>query len=135
MGLIEEVGAFLDTASTRYAAGTSLFYNHLPDEPNRATAIYETGGVAPQQHFSGDLPSWENARVQLIHRSTSSVTARADANAAWYILQQVANEALSSVSYLRISPVQSVFLLERDDRGRPVFAANYDVVRLTTSSA
>lgn len=134
MGLVEEVGAFLDAASTRWTVGTSLYYNYLPDEPNRAAAIIETGGTPPTQVFAGDLPAWENARIQLTHRSTSSATARADANAAWFILQQVANEALSSVSYLRISPAQSVFLLERDSLGRVVFACNYDVVRRTTSA-
>jgi hypothetical protein len=132
--MVEEVATFLDGASTRWAVGTSLFLNYLPDEPNRAGSILETGGVAPTQVFAGDLPAWENARIQLNCRSTSSATARADANAAWYILQQVANEALSSVSYLRISPVQSPFLLERDDRGRTVFACNYDVVRRTTAA-
>lgn len=132
--MIEEVGAFLDAASTRYAAGTSLFYNFAPDEPNRCCSIIETGGTAPTRVFAGDRPAWENARIQLTHRSTSSATARADANAAWFILEGVYNESLSSKSYLRISAVQSPFLLERDSRGRVVFACNYDVVRRTTST-
>jgi hypothetical protein len=133
MGMVEEVGTFLDGGSTRWALGTSLYLNNLPDEPNRAAAIYETGGFPPQQTFGNDLPAWENARIQLVCRSTSSATARADAGAAWTILQRVTNEALSSVSYLRIAPVQSPFLLRRDERGRAYFACNYDVTRRTTA--
>lgn len=133
MGLVEEVGAFLDTESTRFTAGTSLFYNFLPDEPGTATAIFETPGMAPTHVFAGNLPAWENARIQVACRSTSSTRARANANDAWFQLHEVANETLSNRSYLRISAVQSPFLLERDSRGRVVFAANFDVVRRTTA--
>lgn len=134
MGLIEEVGSFLDTQSTRFAAGTNLFYNFMPDEPGTATSLIETGGLPPQHHFSGDLPSWENARLQVSCRSTSSTQARANMNDAWFQLQEVANETLSSRTWLRISAVQSPFLLERDAKGRVVFAANFDCVRATTAA-
>lgn len=130
MGLIEDVGSYLDSNSTRFAAGTSLFYNHLPSEPNRATSIIETGGVAPARAFGSTGPSWEQSRIQVASRSTSSVTARADADAAWALLEGVQNQTLTSNLFLRISAVQSVFLLERDVQGRPVFAANYDVWRV-----
>lgn len=128
--MIEDLGAFLDAASTRFAAGTSLFYNHLPSEPNRATSIIETGGLAPARAFGPGGPSWEQGRVQLACRSTSSVTARADADAAFAILEGIQNQTLTSNLFLRVSAVQSVFLLERDVQGRPVFACNYDVLRV-----
>ena len=134
MAIVEDVGTYLDAQSTRFTAGTNLFYNFLPDEPNTAASIIETGGLPPQHHFSGELPSWENGRVQVACRSTSSTTARANMNDAWFQLQEVANETVNSRSWLRISAVQSPFLLERDERGRTVFAANFDCVRLTTAA-
>lgn len=134
MGLIEEVGTFLDSQSTRFALGTNLYLNYLPDEPNTAAAIFETPGGAPNYVFEGDLPAWENARVQVVCRSTSSTRARANMQDAWVQLQEVANETLSSRSWMRISAAQSPFLLRRDERGRPVFAANFDCVRLTTAA-
>lgn len=134
MGLVEEVGTFLDSESTRFTAGTNLFYNYLPDEPNTASSIVETGGLPPTYVFAGDLPAWENARIAVTCRSTSSTRARANINDAWIQLQEVANETLSSRSWLRISAVQSPFLLERDDRGRIVFQANFDCVRRTTAA-
>lgn len=129
MGLVEDVGTFLAAQSTRFTLGTNLFLNLLPDEPNRATSLIETGGVAPNRIFGSTTPAWENARIQLASRSTSSTQARADADAAWTILEGVSNSTLSGSTYLRISAVQSVFLLERDERARPVFASNFDVQR------
>ncbi len=134
MGLVEELGTFVAAASTRFAVGTSLFLNMLPDEPHRASAITETGGSAPAYVFGNDLPSYENARVAITTRSTSSVTARADAHAAWVAVQKISNEDLSSVGWLRCSAVQSPFLLRRDEQGRVLFQANYDCTRRTTST-
>lgn len=130
MGMVEDVGAYLDSNSTRWAAGTSLFYNYLPSEPSRATSIIETGGIAPARAFGSTGPSWERARVQVACRSTSSATARADIDAAFVLLEAVDNETLTSNYFLRISAAQSPFLLERDAQGRPVFAFNADVWRV-----
>ena len=128
--MVEDVGAYLDAQSTRWAAGTSLFYNYLPDTPNRAGSIIETGGVAPARAFGSTGPSWEQGRIHMVCRATSSATARADADAAWALLEGIQNQTLTSNVFLRVSAVQSVFLLERDAQGRPVFAANYDVWRV-----
>ena len=128
--MVEDLGAYLDSNSTRWAAGTSLFYNFLPDVPNRAASIVETGGSAPARAFGSTGPSWEQGRVQVVCRSTSSATARADADAAFALLEGIQNQTLTSNIFLRVSAVQSVFLLERDAKGRQVFGCNYDVWRI-----
>lgn len=132
MGLLEEVGTYLDTSSTRFALGTSLFLGILPDASTiagTAAAIIETGGSPPQHTLGSTRPAWEVATVQLLCRSTSPVTARANADAAWDILDQVSNQTLSPSTYLRISALQSPFLAWRDDLARPVYAANFEVWR------
>lgn len=134
MGLVEELGTFLDTASTRFTLGTNLYLQMLPDEPHTAASITEYPGAAPTQVFAGDLPAFENARVAITCRSTSSATARANAHAAWVAVQKIANESLSSVSWLRASPIQSPFLLKRDAQGRDVFQFSAACVRRTTST-
>lgn len=130
MGMVEDLGAYLDSNSTRWAAGTSLFYNFMPSEPNRCGAIIETGGSAPARAFGSTGPSWEQGRVQVTCRSTSSATARADIDAAFVLLEAVENETLTSNYFLRVSAVQSPFLMERDAQGRPVFGCNFDVWRV-----
>ena len=134
MGLIEELGTFLDSESTRFALGSSLFLNWLPSEPGTAASIIETGGLAPAYTFGTDLPRYENARIQLLCRSTSSTRARANANDAWIQLQEVTNESLSARSWLRVSAVQSVFSLGQDEQGRWIFGCNYDCIRMTTAA-
>ena len=135
MGLIEELGTFLDGESTRFTLGTNLFLNTpIPDEPNAAASIVEYPGSAPDYVFANDLPSFENARVAVTCRSTSSATARTNIHTAWVALQRVTNETLSSKSWLRCSAVQSPFFLKKDEQGRPVYQANFSCQRRTTST-
>ena len=134
MGLIEELGTYLDAASTRFALGTNTFLNAHPDEPATASSLIEYGGGAPDYVFSGDLPLNENARVALTCRSTSSTKARADAHAGWVALQGIVNETLSAKSWLRCKAVQSPFLMGRDEQGRVEFRVNFDCMRRTTST-
>ena len=134
MGVLEELGAYLDAQSTRFTAGTNLFYNWLPSEPGTAASIIETGGLPPAYTFGGDLPKYENQRVQVMCRSTSSTRARGNMNDAWVQLQEIENETLSSRSWLRVSAVQSPFSLGQDDQGRWLFACNFEAVRATTAA-
>ena len=130
MGLIEELATYLDSGSTKYALGTNLFMNDLPDIPATATAIFETGGVPPSRTFAPSTrAAWENQRVQVYCRSTSSVTARANMETAWALLDAVVNTTLSGTTYLRVEAIQSPFLLNRDQAGRVAYAANFDCAR------
>ena len=84
--------------------------------------------------FSGDLPVYENQRVQMSCRALASTKARADINAAWVAVSGIANETLSGKSWLRARPLQSPFVLDRDAQGRVIFAFNIDIMRRTTST-
>ncbi len=129
MGLVEDLGTYLAAQSTLFVLGTKTFLNYLPDTPNRAQSITETGGPPPGFLMGPSTkPAFENNRFQVACRSTSSTAARADMEKAWTILAGVANQVLSGTTYLRISPTQSPFL-QRDKHGRPVFASNFDVIR------
>lgn len=128
MGMVEDIGTFLAAQSTLFVLGTKTFLNYLPDSPNRAQSIVETGGMAPEFVAGPSTKvAIEHPRIQVVCRSTSSTAARADMDKAWVILNGVTNQTLSGTTYLRISAAQSPFLLERDAKGRPVFAANFDV--------
>ncbi len=132
--MVEELGVFLAAQSTRFTLGTNLTLDLMPDEPDTATAITEHGGAEPDYVFANDLPVNENARVAVTCRSTSSTKARADAGAAWVALGKIENETLSSVSWLRCKPIQSPFLLRRDEQGRVIYQFNADCTRRTTST-
>jgi len=134
MGLVEELGTELAGASTAFTVGTSLFLNQMPEEPNRVSAIVETGGTAPSYVMGKALPAYENATVQITCRSTSSAQARADAGRAWFAVSAIVNQDLSSVAWLRAVPLQSPFLLRRDEQGRVIFVFNASCTRRTTST-
>jgi hypothetical protein len=128
--MIEDVGEYLDAQSTRFNLGVATFLNSLPSEPNRAHGLFETPGLPPVRAFGSTGPSWERGRVQVQCRSTSSVTARADIDAAFVLLEGVQNQTIQSNTFLRVSAAQSPFLLERDKQGRVVFGCNFDVWRV-----
>lgn len=136
MGLIEELGTQLASASSRFTLGTNTFLNDLPDKPNTATSLVEYGGGPPDFVFAGSLPVNENQRVQIACRSSAAnpTIARANAAAAWAAVSGIANQSLSSHSWLRAKPVQSPFLLRRDEQNRAIFAFNVDIMRRTTST-
>lgn len=133
MGMVEEVASYLTAQlSTRFQLGVNTFINFLPDEPATAAAIFETPGRAPDDTF-GQAAAIEMPRFQLVTRSSGDNTgptiARANIDAAWLKLHGVANQTLSGSTYLRISAVQSPFLLDRDPRGRVEFACNFETMR------
>ena len=134
MGLVEELAAHIDSESTRFSLGGSLFLNSLPDEPNAATSIIEYPGGPSMETLAGDLPKYDNSRVAITCRSTSSVTARANAQAAWVAAYKITNESLSGTSWLRCAPLQTPFLLKRDEQNRVLFQFNCAAIRRTTST-
>jgi hypothetical protein len=134
LGAVEELGAFIDSESTRFTVGTNLFYHLMPSEPNAATSIVEYPGEGATETFGGDLPKYESARVAITCRSTSSTAARANAHAAWVAAFKIANETLSGKSWLKCTPLQSPFFLKRDEQNRPLFQFNAACVRRTTST-
>lgn len=144
MGMIEELGTLLQTASVG-TLGTSLFLNALPDATTGvAAAVYEYPGMQAMEKFGGSLPAWERPRVQVVVRSTappggsgiaSPVNARAKVDLAWRAFIAVTNQRVPTSTgsyYLRIEPLQSPALLERDDRGRVLFSFNAQVHRAVT---
>lgn len=133
--MIEDVAGFIDSGSTALTAGTNLFMNFLPDTPNTAVAVYETGGAPPEFVFGSTTPAWRNPRVQVVSRSTSSQTARTRIETVYRRLAGVSNTTLQGASgpnYLSITPVQDPFLLGRDEQARVTFACNFAVSRPST---
>lgn len=128
MGLIEELGTYLDAQSTRFTLGTNVYLNYMPGTPATCVALYETPGFEPGRRYGGG-PAWENTRMQMVCRSSASTKARADADVAWGIFEGIANQVISGSTFMRVAAVQSVFLIARDPAGRTEYGANFDVMR------
>lgn len=125
MGMAEDLVTYLDAQSTRFTAGTNLYINDLPHEPATCASLVETPGLPPTYTMGNSTkPAWEQPGFQMSFRSTSSTKARANAQAAWDLLESVANQALSGTTFMRVNLTQSPFFLKRDSQDRPVFAFN-----------
>lgn len=135
--LLDEVALHVVTQSTRFAVAPST--SKIPiwkggfraDQPNTAVSLYETGGVAPL--YTYDDLELERPALQIISRSTSYVTARANA---WYIYEILAltgnanlpvstSTAASTVNYVTITPNQSPFDMGTDAKARHQISCNY----------
>lgn len=145
MGAAEDLATYLDAQSSRFTSGTTLFVNAMPHSTAASLAIFESGGLDPQQTYGdGTLPAWENLTVQLVARTSaptdgatipSPVNARTLLHTAWVLLNAVVNEELSGSTYLRVEPRQAPMRLpEPENDGRVLFTANFDVLRVPSTS-
>ena len=144
MGMIEEVAAWLVTQSCG-TAGTSLFAGVLPDSTGLAAGIIERAGGPPSRTYQTDLPWAEDARIRVLVRSTQPssgatlpvpTNARERAQKIWRALDGVTNSTSIAAGkmYLRIEALQSPWLERHDEKGRVVYACDYAVTRVPTTS-
>lgn len=146
MGMIEEVGAHLAASSTRFVAGTTLFYHSLPESTSDAKptcGLFEAFGLGPVRTMNGsNLPPIERPAVRVICRSTaaetadvpSPVNARVLAQKAWHILERTVDTTLSGTTYLRIEPAHSPYAIGRDEIGRHLFQFTAYIERKPSTS-
>ena len=135
--LLGELSAFLDAQSTALTFASNLFAGHMPETTGRAMAIFETAGGPPAHMLGGGAAAFERPDVQLIARSTrpvagapaSATGVRTLIDVGFRVLEGIANEALSGTTYLRVSALQSPYLLEVDSRGRQVWSQSFAVAR------
>lgn len=108
-----------------------VYYGFLPDMPNRAVALFETGGGPPiHTHSSGPGNAvMEQPRVQVVVRSTSYAAGRQAIQRIYESLDGFRPRLLGGVRYHWAAAVQAPFLLERDANQRPVFACNFSFMK------
>lgn len=118
--------------------GTTMFRGFLPDSPDEALALYETGGQAPVHAMTpgptvggAGVAVIEQPRVQVVCRAPSYDydTARATAHSVFKLLDGMPARTINTTEYLWAAAVQSPFLMGRDQAGRVLIATNYDVAK------
>lgn len=131
MGVLEDVGARIDSEIVTLTLGTNLFYGRLPDSPDTCVAVYQYGGEQAVGTMGGDsMPVIEQPRIQVVTRASGYVTAQSLATSVWYALEAVLNETLTSTLYYKITAIQSPFPMERDSQDRIMFAQNFKVQKV-----
>jgi len=104
----------------------------LPDGPDRSfITIRMTGGTSPEgTHNSPNVPAYIRPSAQLVGRAPDYAVAKALTQLAFNILFPVKNRFVNGTWWRSVTMVQSEPLdLEEDDKGRPRFAFNINIVK------
>jgi len=131
--ILTDLGTYLDGATIATAdltLGTNLFLGREPADPDTCVTLYESAGRAPADMMGdGTAPALARPGVQARVRAASYSTATSLADDVWQALSKISNDTLSGTVYQRVQALQSPFGLERDDRDRMIFVANFAVDR------
>lgn len=130
MAILDNIGTLLETEIVSLTLGTNLFLGRLPDEPDTAVALFETGGEAPVNTMGGGQYELEQPRLQVLTRGAAYSATHTLAMSVWLELEAIANSTLSSTLYQRITAVQSPFPLERDSLDRIIFSQNFRIQKV-----
>jgi len=106
--------------------GTDIFIGVYPENPDVLTAVFETGGSAPEFGFSTPGLKYEHPSVQIVCRGERGDYAgpRALINIAYLGLPTVQAATLGSTYYHMIKPIQAPMVMHRDDNARVLFVFN-----------
>ena len=133
--LLDEIGSYLASGGVG-TLGTDLFLGQLPDSPDAAVVVFETGGMGSVHTMStgpGNAIA-ERPRVQVVARAATYSAARTKAHDVFLLLDGLRARTLGSTRYLWGQGVQSPFLLERDQANRTKIACNYELVKALSTA-
>ncbi len=125
--ILEAIGNYL-VAQGQGTLGTNLFLSRMPETPDACICIYEGEGGLPE--FTMGNTILDNPAIQIIVRGTREdyVTTRDKAQTIRLLLSQLANQTLSGVTVLRVSPIGSVLPMGLDKNDRPMVSTNYRAI-------
>lgn len=128
MTVTSELSAYLEGQGIG-TRGTDLFEGRIPDEPIACVGIIEYGGFPPDYIHEQAMVAYERPTVQILVRAATYALGRAKAEAAYKAIGAILNTTLSGTRYLKATPLQSPFLLDRDANEAPRFVFNTELYK------
>lgn len=123
MALLDDVADYLQQQGIG-TRGTDLFVGRMPDEPDAAVVLIDTGGGEPSLIDNIDTPSWQ-VRV----RAAAYPDAVAKAYAINDLLHGITESDLGAVGatshFHLVWAIQSPVSLGQDDKQRSEFSQNF----------
>ena len=137
--LLDDIADLISSGGIGTVGSTSaygIYKGLLPDAPNAAVAVYETGGLEPyrKMHSTAGAVVAERPRIQVVVRSTAYSTGRQKANDAWKLLEGLPERTVNGTRYLYAAAVQAPFPIGRDANDRILIACNFDVVKALSTA-
>ena len=116
----------VDMKSLITAVNANIFLGDLPDTPDSAIALYQTGGQdAVHSLGAGVDETHETPTFQVRIRNTSYATANTQAESVKDILDGLVNQTINSNLYISIFMQGDINSLGRDDRNRINLTVNF----------
>ena len=108
----------------------------MPEKPDEAIQLVETGGMAPVPQMSSatGVVVEERPSVQVIRRSPSYQRARVEMGVIFGLLQGLGGRTINGTAYKWVEAMQSPFALGQDESGRTLIACNFRVFKALSTS-
>ena len=121
--LLDDISDLLTTGGIT----TQIYKSVMPEQPNDAILITETGGRAAVHAMSSGPGNalLEQPGFQVIRRSQSYETARTEMRTVFQLLDGLSERTINSVRYSYVEAQQSPFPIGRDDALRSLIAVNF----------
>ncbi|OHD24748.1 MAG: hypothetical protein A2Y38_06010 [Spirochaetes bacterium GWB1_59_5] len=115
---------------------TTTYRGWMPEKPDEAIQLVETGGMAPVPQMSGTtgVVVEERPSVQVVRRSPSYQRARVEMNVIFGLLQGLGGRTINGTDYKWVEAIQSPFVLGQDESGRTLMACNFRVFKALSTS-
>lgn len=124
---VEDALVFLQ-AQALGTIGTTLFRDHLPDDPDACTAVFSTSGGPSEIAFGSENVKWERPRCAVWRREAryAKDLARTNAWTAYKALGKIQAEIVNGTFYHFTHLLQAPFFLKDDNNERPIFVFNVE---------
>jgi hypothetical protein len=121
--LLDDIADLLTTGGIT----TTIYKSVMPEQPNDALLLTETGGRAPIHAMSCGPGNalLEVPGFQVIRRSPSYETARTEMKTVFELLDGLSERTINTVRYSYVEAQQSPFMLGRDESLRSMVAMNF----------
>ena len=121
--LLDDISDLLTTGSV----STTIYKGFLPEQPDDAFLLTETGGRGPIHAMStgpGNA-ALEVAGLQVLRRSSSYATARLGMQTVMNLLDGLSERTINATRYSYVEAQQVPFALMRDESQRSILAVNF----------
>ena len=136
MATLPELQAYIVANATGFKAASStgpevpIFLGAIPaEQPDRVVALFEAGGLSPQNTMNSTTIDHERPSIQVLNRANAYTDARSDARRIFRTLNGIVNSTLTGTLYTSVAPIQQPFDLPQDSKDRQVFSCNYSVTK------
>ncbi len=121
--LTGELRAKLIAASL--TTGYDVLEGKMPHTPNKVIALTESGGTGPEKFLGGGTVEQPAVQVRVRGEADDYAGPRLTIERIYQTLDGYGAFTVSGTRYLTLTPLQSPFLLRRDDNARCEFAVNF----------